>query len=108
MDDKHSRHSWLNAGLEQLAAHGPDGLRIMAIAEKLGVTKGSFYWHFRDRPALLAALLEEWEKLATLAIIDEVEAGGGGASAGGVVGGGVVTGGRSAEGTDGAAGGSGA
>jgi AcrR family transcriptional regulator len=38
------------------------------------VTKGSFYWHFEDRRALLEAMLEAWRARATNAIIDEVEA----------------------------------
>jgi AcrR family transcriptional regulator len=41
------------------------------MAKALGVTEGSFYWHFRDRQALLA----RWEKNATQAIIDEIDAG---------------------------------
>lgn len=40
----------------------------------MGVTKGSFYWHFKDRPALLAEVLDHWEQVATLTVIDEVEA----------------------------------
>jgi AcrR family transcriptional regulator len=75
------RDDWLAAARAALAESGVDAVRVEPLAQRLGITKGSFYWHFRDRPALLAALLEEWEKLATLAIIDEVEAGGGDASA---------------------------
>src|SRR5258708_33968522 len=72
---------WLEAAKAALAEHGVDAVRIEPLAQRLGITKGSFYWHFRDRPALLAALLEEWEKEATLAIIDQVESRGGGAGA---------------------------
>jgi len=73
MDDRLNRQHWLDAGLERLASHGPQGLRIMAIAEQLGVTKGSFYWHFRDQREYAAALLAEWELTRTQHIIDQVE-----------------------------------
>jgi AcrR family transcriptional regulator len=72
---------WLAAAKAALAEHGVDAVRVEPLAQRLGITKGSFYWHFRDRPALLAALLEEWEREATLAIIDQVESAGGTASA---------------------------
>lgn len=75
------RGDWLAAATAALAESGVDAVRVEPLAQRLGITKGSFYWHFRDRPALLAAVLEDWEKVATLAIIDEVEAGGGDASA---------------------------
>ena len=73
MDDKLNRQSWLDAGLQRLAAQGPHGLRIMTIAQELGVTKGSFYWHFRNQDEYLAALLEEWERSHTQQIIEHVE-----------------------------------
>ncbi len=60
-----------------MAAQGADAVRVERLAEALGVTKGSFYWHFKDRNALLEALLEAWQMQATYAIIDQVEANGG-------------------------------
>lgn len=77
MNDRLARQSWLDAGLTRLASHGHEGLRVMAIAEALGVTKGSFYWHFRDHPQYLASLLDEWERSHTHQIIEEVESAGG-------------------------------
>ena len=44
-----------------LLNRGVAGVRVEVLAQELGVTKGSFYWHFRDREALLEALLREWE-----------------------------------------------
>jgi len=73
MDTKLDRQRWLSAGLQALANEGPEGLRIMPIAEQLGVTKGSFYWHFRNLGEYQAALLEEWEQCYTREAIDWME-----------------------------------
>lgn len=67
--------SWVEAALTVLAANGVDAVRIEPLAKVLGVTKGSFYWHFKDRSALLAAMLATWRSRATLAIIDRLERG---------------------------------
>lgn len=53
---------WIEAGLRALAQGGPEMVRIESLAQSLGVTKGGFYWHFDDRPALLKALLDAWER----------------------------------------------
>lgn len=63
---------WIMAGFRQISALGPAGLRIDAIAADLGVTKGSFYWHFKDLGALRAAMLSAWEDLATTRITASV------------------------------------
>ena len=67
------RNAWARAGLDILAEHGVDGVRVEPLAKRLGVTKGSFYWHFRDRADLLDAMLESWRRRATLAIIERVD-----------------------------------
>ena len=77
MDGKLGRQEWIDAGLRTMAAHGVEAVRVERLAEALGVTKGSFYWHFKDRPALLAALLETWKARTVNDIIAEVEAKGG-------------------------------
>ena len=56
------RASWVREGLRFLAAGGPDAVRVEALAVALGVSKGGFYWHFRDRAALLEAVLDTWEE----------------------------------------------
>ncbi len=68
---------WLNAALDTLATEGIGGVRVERLAKKIGVTKGSFYWHFPHRPALLAALLAHWEKMSTHDIIARVNHQGG-------------------------------
>lgn len=56
------REVWIEAAIGTLAEDGVAGVRVEALAKSLGVTKGSFYWHFRDRPDLLAAVLEFWKQ----------------------------------------------
>jgi AcrR family transcriptional regulator len=71
------RGSWTSAGLRALAAGGPEAVRIESLAKELGVTKGSFYWHFRDRQALLEALLDTWEETLVDEAIEVADRGGG-------------------------------
>jgi CubicO group peptidase (beta-lactamase class C family) len=68
MDTQLQITDWLRAARKALLRHGPDGVRVEPLARVLGVTKGSFYWHFRDRKALLDALLHDWESETALLI----------------------------------------
>ena len=52
--------SWIEAGLEEIARTGVEGVRVEVLAKSLGVTKGGFYRRFRDRAALLEAMLQHW------------------------------------------------
>jgi AcrR family transcriptional regulator len=65
--------AWLAAGFSLLAIEGIDGVRVELLARKLGVTKGSFYWHFKDRDAFHGALLERWRRNATSDLIQWFE-----------------------------------
>jgi AcrR family transcriptional regulator len=60
--------SWIEAGLEEIARTGVEGVRVEVLAKKLGVTKGGFYRRFRDRAALLEAMLQNWSasRIATI------------------------------------------
>lgn len=71
------QESWISAGLHALAAGGPEAVRIETLAKSLRVSKGSFYWHFADRRALLDALLDAWERTYVDEAIAQVEADGG-------------------------------
>ena len=65
-----NREDWLRETLQVLQHRGVDGVKIVAIAERLGVTSGSFYWHFKKLRDLLDCLLEYWERELTDAVID--------------------------------------
>lgn len=53
---------WIEVATDVLAKEGIAGLRVEVLAKRCGVTKGSFYWHFKDRQALLDAILERWRE----------------------------------------------
>ena len=52
--------AWIAAAFDALADGGIDAVRVEPLAKALGITKGSFYWHFADRRALLDAMLDAW------------------------------------------------
>ena len=58
-------------------SHGPDAVAVEPLAAGLSVTKGSGYWHFADRSALLTAVLDEWVQRSTVDVIAQVQANGG-------------------------------
>jgi AcrR family transcriptional regulator len=60
---------WIEAAYRAMAEGGVEAVAVEPLARKLGVTKGSLYWHFEDRKALLEALLERWERESTEARI---------------------------------------
>ena len=65
--------AWTNAALEALARGGIDGVRVELLAKELSVTKGSFYWHFKDRDSLFESMLNQWRRRATLALIERLD-----------------------------------
>jgi AcrR family transcriptional regulator len=67
------REAWVGAALQALAAGGPEAVRVEALATALGVSKGGFYWHFKDRQALLDEMLDSWEKAMVEDVIANVE-----------------------------------
>lgn len=66
------RRRWAEAALQALAEGGPTSVAVEPVARRLGATKGSFYWHFRNRHELLAAALELYEREATDQVIAEL------------------------------------
>jgi AcrR family transcriptional regulator len=63
---------WTRAALAAIADKGVDNVSVERIARELGATKGSFYWHFKDRPALVAAALDRWERDYTDRVIERL------------------------------------
>lgn len=53
---------WVRAAKRTIEERGVGAVAVEPLAKKLGVTKGSFYWHFENRDALLKATLERWEE----------------------------------------------
>lgn len=53
--------AWVDAAYPLFATHGIDAVRVEAVARTIGATKGSFYWHFAGRQALVDAVLARWE-----------------------------------------------
>jgi AcrR family transcriptional regulator len=72
--DQLDRDAWIRAGLDTLERGGVAAVAVVPIARELGVTRGSFYWHFTSRDELLAAVLERWERDHSDAVLDELEA----------------------------------
>lgn len=65
--------AWIQAGLTLLAESGVTAVRVEPLARRLKITKGSFYWHFKDREDLLISMLAAWRRQATLNIIARIE-----------------------------------
>src|SRR5437868_371974 len=74
MADPLSAKDWLDLGLKTLAKSGFTALKAEPLAKTMGVSRGSFYWHFADIGAYHAAILERWREVATEQIIAGVEA----------------------------------
>ncbi|MGJ8528501.1 TetR/AcrR family transcriptional regulator [Maritalea sp.] len=70
---KHTKVDWIVAAFKTLGEEGIEGVRVERLAKDLGTTKGSFYWHFADRPALHKQMLDFWEQEGTKRIIIELD-----------------------------------
>ena len=78
--DRVGPDAWIEAGIALLAEGGIDAVRVEPLAGRLGVTKGSFYWHFKDRAALHLAILDHWRATSTADVITLLERQGGSAA----------------------------
>jgi AcrR family transcriptional regulator len=67
------RSAWIEAAQQALGAGGLEAVRVEVLATSLGVSKGGFYWHFKDRQALLTEMLDSWEKTMVEDVIAQVE-----------------------------------
>jgi len=74
MTDQLSAKDWLDQGLRTLAGSGFTALKAEPLAKAMGVSRGSFYWHFADIGAFHAAILKHWREVAAEEIIANLEA----------------------------------
>jgi AcrR family transcriptional regulator len=66
-----SPQDWLAAAEKRLISGGIDSVKIGLLAKDLGVTRGSFYWHFKDRGHLLDVMLASWHSFS-LGVFDDL------------------------------------
>jgi AcrR family transcriptional regulator len=71
---KATRNDWLDIALSVLAVEGVDHVTVLSLSERLGVSRSSFYWYFKNRDELLDALLDRWDRLNTRSIVAEAQA----------------------------------
>jgi AcrR family transcriptional regulator len=71
---KLGREDWIRMGTKILIERGIEAVKIDPIAKQLNVTRGSFYWHFKNRDDLLLAILREWETHRTKDVMVQLEA----------------------------------
>ena len=70
---KATRDDWLEVALSVLAIEGVDHVTVLALSERLDVSRSSFYWYFKNRDELLGALLDRWDELNTRSIVASTE-----------------------------------
>ncbi len=75
MAEKLSKIDWLQAGFRTLTEAGPQALKAEPLARGLKVSKGSFYWHFKDIGDFKAAMIEHWQQGATADVITQISEG---------------------------------
>jgi AcrR family transcriptional regulator len=73
MTKRLTAQDWIDFALRTLAREGFDSLKADVLARKLGVSRGSFYWHFTDLGTFHAGVIERWKQVATEAIIADIE-----------------------------------
>jgi AcrR family transcriptional regulator len=74
MTDRLSKSDWIDHGLSTLAKEGAQALKVGPMAARLKVSRGSFYWHFRDIGAFRAELLSAWQERLTDQVIRDLDA----------------------------------
>ena len=68
-----SQEAWVKAAQALMAREGVQSVAVEPLAKVLGVTKGSFYWHFENRDALIQAALEAWEQDQSADVVSRYE-----------------------------------
>lgn len=70
---KVTRQDWLNVARDALVHHGVSEVKILTLAERLEVSRSSFYWYFKSRKDLLNALLDDWQQRNTKTIVEHCQ-----------------------------------
>lgn len=73
MNDRLTKSDWLSHGLRTLAKDGANALKVGRMSTKLSVSRGSFYWHFRDIADFRTQILRSWQELTTDQVIQEID-----------------------------------
>src|SRR5260370_20230907 len=73
MNDRLTKSDWIKHGLRTLANDGANALKVGPMATRLKVSRGSFYWHFRDIADFRSQLLRSWQERATDQVIQELD-----------------------------------
>jgi AcrR family transcriptional regulator len=74
---KLGRQDWVRAALETFMEKGIEAVKVDVLAKSLKITRGSFYWHFKNLDDLLAAIIQEWQAVNTANVMQQVETIGG-------------------------------
>ncbi len=69
-----TQEAWLHAAYDALTEDGVEAVKIMPLAKRLGVTRSGFYWHFKNREALLETMVRHWEHKNTGNLVARCEA----------------------------------
>lgn len=70
---KVTREDWLNSAREILVSEGATAVKILTLSARLGVSRSSFYWYFKDRDEVMQELLDEWESRNTRTVVDHCD-----------------------------------
>ena len=74
MNDRLTKSDWIAHGLRTLAKDGAGALKVGPMAAALKVSRGSFYWHFRDIADFRSQLLQSWQEISTDQVIQDLDA----------------------------------
>jgi AcrR family transcriptional regulator len=74
MDDRLTKDDWIRHGLRTLSSEGVNALKVGPMSTKLKVSRGSFYWHFRDIADFRSQILRSWQERMTDQVIQEIAA----------------------------------
>jgi AcrR family transcriptional regulator len=74
MTDRLTKSAWITHGLRTLAKDGPNALKVGPMSTALNVSRGSFYWHFRDIAEFRSQLLRNWQEISTDQVIQDLDA----------------------------------